>query len=76
LVVFSFHIIQNISKLTFTKNVELKTNIIQTFKKSRNGNEESTIGDVLTDAMLYGEWKDSTIAFINNGGIRFKRLFT
>ncbi len=36
----------------------------------RLGFEESAIGDVLTDSMFQGEWKDCSISFINNGGIR------
>merc|ERR1712215_610109 len=34
-------------------------------------NEESNIGNIITDSMLqYSKWTDTTIAFINNGGIR------
>ena len=33
--------------------------------------KECTVGNAVTDAMLYGEWAgDVTIAFANNGGIR------
>ena len=47
-----------------------KKNFIYLFFIVRLGFEESTIGNVLTDALFYGEWKDCTIALINNGGIR------
>jgi len=37
----------------------------------KHDNVESNIGNVLTDSMVrYSKWNDTTIAFINNGGIR------
>jgi 5'-nucleotidase len=42
-------------------------------KLRKGGDYESNIGDALADSMVMaGEWKDeATIAFMNNGGIRY-----
>ena len=54
----------NMTEYTSTVGVTL-TNL------ESNELQESTIGNVIADSMVQsGEWKDATIAFMNNGGIR------